>query len=113
MLLPPRATIARLGNSEPSDVVSGGQAFLAREAYGSVILLASILAIWGLVHVAAVRALPFWPFGATRIALATGALLALLYFVRTRKRPNLRVAVGFSWAAIAAALALVPWIGWA
>jgi hypothetical protein len=90
----------------------GEQAFLARDAYGSVTVLALLLLIWGVVSLAAVRALPFWPFGAARVVLTTVAAVALLYFARTWKRPSLRIAFRFSLAAIAISLVLVAWTSW-
>jgi hypothetical protein len=85
----------------------GEQAFLARDAYGRATMLALLLLLQGVVYLA--MALPFWPFGATRVALTTVSAVALLYFVGTWRRPNRRIAVRFSLVAVAISLILVAW----
>jgi hypothetical protein len=91
----------------------GERAFLARDAYGRATMLALFLLLQGAVYLAMARALPFWPFGATRVALTAVSTVALLYFVSTWKRPNRRIAVRFSLVAIALSLIVVAWTGWA
>jgi hypothetical protein len=85
----------------------GEEAFLARDAYGRATMLALLLLLQGVVYLA--MALPFWPFGASRVALTTVSAVALLYFVGTWKRPNRRIAVRFSLVAVALSLILVAW----
>jgi hypothetical protein len=92
---------------------SGEHAFLARDAYRSVAALALLQLIWGVLDLALVRALPFWPFGAARLVSTTAATVALLYFVRTWERPDARIAVRIFLVAVAMWLVLVAWTGWA
>jgi hypothetical protein len=78
----------------------------ARDAHGSVTLMALLLFLWGAVSLVTV---PMRPFGVWNILQAVVGALAFAYFMLTRKRPSTRVAVGFAAGAISYSLILLPW----
>jgi hypothetical protein len=78
----------------------------ARDAHGSVTLMALLFLLWGAVSLATV---PIRPFGVWNVLQTIVGTLAFVYFVRTRKHPSTRIAVGFAAAAIVYSLILLPW----
>src|SRR4051794_29226049 len=100
-------------NAMASDRAESGAAqpavdlLVARDAYGSVTVLALLLFLWEAVYLAVERVLPLWPFGAARIFLATAAAVVFAYFLRTWKRPSRSVAVRFSLIVFGVSLAFI------
>jgi hypothetical protein len=89
------------GSARESDV------WEAREANGGAMLLALLVLLWGLVSLVFV---PMPPFTAAMVIQVIACVPALVYFIARRHRPSRRVALGFSVAAIAYTLTLVPWM---
>jgi hypothetical protein len=81
----------------------------ARDAQASATLLSLLIFLWGAVSIAFV---PLWRFGvynaSNAFQVVVGAL-GLVYFLRTRERPRLPVALGAAVFAIVYTLVLVFW----